>query len=153
MATQPAVSDVLSSITSDVQTIVRGEIELAKAEIVPQVKKVGIGAGLAGAAGYLALSALTLIYVALSFVLAALYAAVMPLLWAGAAGFGTVALIFLIIAGILLLVAKAKFQVKGPDRAIAEAERAVDAVKTAVDRGQANVASMNTSNARAEIGR
>ena len=44
MATQPAVSDVLSSITSDVQTIVRGEIELAKAEIVPQVKTTAIDA-------------------------------------------------------------------------------------------------------------
>lgn len=148
MAEQPAVSDVLTSITSDIKTIVQGEIELAKAEMVPQVKKAGIGAGMFGAAGYLAISALTLIYIALGFVFAALFSAVMPLLWAGAAGFGVVALLFLIMAGVLVLIGKGKFDFKGPDRTIAEAELSVAAITTAVNRGQANVASMTPSNAR-----
>lgn len=151
MATQPAISDVLNSITSDIQTIVKGEIELAKAEIVPQVKKAGIGAGLVGVAGYLAISALTLIYVALAFVAAALFSAIMPLLWAGAAGFGLVAVVFLVVAAVLVLIAKGQFSLRAPDRTISEAEAAVDAVQSAVSRGQATVASMTPSNARAEL--
>lgn len=153
MPEQPAVSEVLHSITSDIQTIVRGEIELAKAEMVPQVKQAGIGAGLFGAAGYLAISALTLIYVALGFVFAALYAAVMPLLWAGAAGFGTIAVLFLVVAAVLALVGKGKFALHGPDRTLAQAEQSVDAVVTAVGRAQDNVAAMTPSNARATLER
>lgn len=148
MAEQPAISDVLSSITSDIQTIVKGEIELAKAEMVPQVKQAGIGAGLFGAAGYVALSAMTLVYVALGFVAAGLYSFVMAPLWAGAAGFGTIALLFLIVAGVLVLIGKSKFRFTGPDRTSAQAELAVDAVRTAVSRAQANVASMTPANAR-----
>lgn len=149
MAEQPAVSDVLTSITSDIKTIVQGEIELAKAEVVPQVKRAGVGAGMFGAAGYFAISALTLIYVSLGFVCSALYAMVMPLLWAGAAGFATVALIFLIVAGILVLIGKSRFAFTSPERTLTEAELSLAAVQTAVNRGQANVAAMTPSNARA----
>lgn len=148
MAVQPAVSDVLNSITSDIKTIVRGEIELAKAEMVPQVKQAGIGAGMFGAAGYLALNGAMLIYIALGFVASGLYQLVMPAVWAYACGFATIALVFLAVAGVLVGVGKGKFQFTGPDRTIAGAEQSVAAVQTAVSRGQANVAAMTPSNAR-----
>ena len=72
MAEQPPVSDVLNSITSDIKTIVRGEIDLAKAEMVPQVKRAGIGVGMFGAAGYLALHGALLLFVALGIALTVL---------------------------------------------------------------------------------
>lgn len=151
MAEQPAIADVLSSITSDIQTIVRGEIELAKAELVPQAKKVGIGAGLLGAAGYVALNGLTLLYVTLCFVASGLYMFALPPVWAYAAGFGTITLLFFVAAAILALIGKGKFEFSGAQRTVAEAELSVDAVKTAVSRGQANVASMTTATARPEL--
>ena len=87
MATQPALSDVIESITSDVKTIVKGEIELAKAEMVPQVKSVGVGAGLFGAAGYLGLQAATLIFVALGFLISQFFLGLMAPGFAYASGF------------------------------------------------------------------
>ena len=49
MANQLDIADAIKAIQADVTTIVRGEVELAKAELVPQVKSAGIGAGLFGA--------------------------------------------------------------------------------------------------------
>ncbi len=148
MATQPALSDVIESITSDVKTIVKGEIELAKAEMVPQVKSVGVGAGLFGAAGYLGLQAATLIFVALGFLISQFFLGLMAPGFAYASGFGVLALLLLIVAGILALIGKGKFNVHGPDRTIAQADQAVSDVQTAVSRGQANVASLTVGNAR-----
>ena len=47
---QPEVGDVVKDISADISTLVKGEIALAKSEIIPQAKKAGIGAGLL--AGY-----------------------------------------------------------------------------------------------------
>ena len=44
--TDPA--DLIKSISDDIAVIIRGEIELAKAELIPQAKSVGLGAGLFG---------------------------------------------------------------------------------------------------------
>ena len=48
MTDQP-VGDIIKSITDDVKLLVRDEIELAKAELMPAAKNGGIGAGLFGA--------------------------------------------------------------------------------------------------------
>jgi len=44
MAEQPDIAEVIKNIQADVTTIVKGEIELAKAELMPQAKAAGIGA-------------------------------------------------------------------------------------------------------------
>jgi len=50
MAEQP-IGDIVKAITADVKELVRDEVQLAKAELVPAAKTGGIGAGLlAGAA-------------------------------------------------------------------------------------------------------
>ena len=56
MAEQP-VGDIIKSITEDVKLLVRDEIELAKAELIPAAKNGGIGGGLFGAAGYFGICA------------------------------------------------------------------------------------------------
>jgi membrane protein implicated in regulation of membrane protease activity len=51
---EPSVGSLVQSAMADVSTLVRSEIELAKAEIGKSAKKAGISVGLFGAAGVLA---------------------------------------------------------------------------------------------------
>ena len=48
---EPSIGTLVQSATADVSTLVRAEIELAKAELGRSAKKAGIGAGAFGAAG------------------------------------------------------------------------------------------------------
>jgi Putative Actinobacterial Holin-X, holin superfamily III len=48
---EPSVGTLVQSAMADVSTLVRSEIELAKAEVGKSAKKAGIGAGAFGAAG------------------------------------------------------------------------------------------------------
>ena len=48
---EPSVGSLVQSAMADVSTLIRGEVELAKAEIGRSAKKAGIGAGAFGAAG------------------------------------------------------------------------------------------------------
>ena len=69
---EQAVGDIIKSITEDVKLLVRDEMELAKSELIPAAKNGGIGAGLFGAAGYFGICALSILYFAAAFGLAAL---------------------------------------------------------------------------------
>ena len=139
---EPMLTDVIRDITDDVRTIVRGEIELAKAEMMPQVKRAGIGAGMFGAAGYLAIQAATLLFVAGGLALGALYDGFLPVVWAFTLGFLTLAVLLLVVAGVLVLIGKNKVSITGPTATIDEAQRSLDAVLTGVERGNANVAAI-----------
>jgi Putative Actinobacterial Holin-X, holin superfamily III len=126
-----AVGDIIKNITDDVKSLVRDQIELAKAELTPAAKQGGTGVGLFGAAGYFALSATILLY----------FAAAWGLVSAGLAAwlaFLIVGVALLLIAGILagigyLIVRK----IKGPERTIAQANQSVAEVKAAAERGVA----------------
>ena len=52
-AEEPSVGSLVQSAMADVSTLIRSEIELAKAEVGRSAKKAGIGAGAFGAAGAL----------------------------------------------------------------------------------------------------
>ena len=67
------VGDLLKSITDDVKQLVRDEVALAKAELVPAAKNGGMGAGLFAGAGYFAISAMSVLYLAAGFGLAELF--------------------------------------------------------------------------------
>jgi uncharacterized membrane protein YqjE len=131
MADSPAVGDLIKSITDDVKSLVRGEIELAKAELTPSAKNAGLGAGLFGGAGYFGINAMTLLYIAAALGLAALGVPI----WLA---FVIVAVVLLIIAAILALVGKSRIdKVKGADATIAQANQSVAEIKAAVQRGTA----------------
>ncbi|MFV0407679.1 MAG: phage holin family protein [Propioniciclava sp.] len=136
---QPEIGDVIKDITADVQTIVKGEIELAKNELVPQAKRVGIGAGLFGAAGYLALQAVTLLFICGGLALTALYSGLVSIVWAFSLGFLTMAILVLVVAGILVIIGKGKLANPGPERTMAEAQLTSEEVKVSLERGQENV--------------
>lgn len=136
---EPEITDVIRDITDDVRTIVRGEIELAKAEMLPQMKRAGIGAGMFGAAGYLAVQAATLLFITVGLAIGGLFSFIMPVVWAMTLGFLTLAILLLIVAGVLVLIGKNKVAISGPTATIDQAQRSLDAVLTGVDRGNANV--------------
>ncbi|SNS65739.1 Putative Holin-X, holin superfamily III [Geodermatophilus pulveris] len=52
-ADEPSVGSLVQSAMADVSTLIRSEIELAKAEIGTSAKKAGVGAGALAAAGVL----------------------------------------------------------------------------------------------------
>jgi hypothetical protein len=63
---EPSVGALVQSAMADVSTLVRGEIELAKAEVGDSVKRAGIGLGFFGAAGAVLFFSGIFIFVALA---------------------------------------------------------------------------------------
>ncbi|HOA88634.1 MAG TPA: phage holin family protein [Propioniciclava tarda] len=134
------IESTVSQITSDIRTIVRGEIELAKAEVIPGVKKAGLGAGLLAGAGLVAALAVNVLFLSLGFAFTNLF-------WertspVGAFGFG-----FLCAAGVYLLIAAVLGvlgflnvkKLRTPQAAMEQVSKTVDAVGGAADTGLANV--------------
>ncbi|WP_460771700.1 phage holin family protein [Mariniluteicoccus flavus] len=133
----PGVGDIVKLISEDVKTLVRGEIELAKSELVPSAKHAGVGAGLFGGAGYFGLNGVSLLFIAGALGFAKLFGS--PTGWI-ALGFVVMAVIMFVIAGILALVGKSNLaKVKGPERAQAHAEATITQAKAAITRANADV--------------
>ena len=63
---EPTVGSLVQSAMADLSTLVRGEIELAKAEVGKSAKKAGVSVGLFGAAGVLAAFAAVFFFIALA---------------------------------------------------------------------------------------
>jgi hypothetical protein len=106
-----SIGELLAGIQQDLTTLVRGEIELAKAEMRESAQRAGAGAGMLGAAAFLVLLAVVLISIALGY----------ALVWLGlhpALAFLAVAVFYLIVAAILGLLGRNRLQgIKGPERA------------------------------------
>jgi len=100
------IGDLLKQLSEETTTLVRQELELAKAEVAEKGKKAGTGAGMfggAGAAAFLGLGAIT------AALIAALDAA-MPL-WLAAV---IVGLLWMAVAGVLALQGRNKVQEATP---------------------------------------
>jgi uncharacterized membrane protein YqjE len=97
-ARDQSIADLLKQLSQETSTLVRQEMELARAELTQQGKRAGIGAGMFGAAavvGLLALGALTAcIILALDGAMAAWLAALI------------VAVVYGAIAGVLALIGR-----------------------------------------------
>jgi uncharacterized membrane protein YqjE len=100
------IGDLLKQLSHETTTLVRQELELAKAEMAQKAKQAGVGAGMFGGAGVSALLGLGALTAA---AIAALDAA-MPL-WLAAL---IVALVWLAIAGVLALQGKRRVQAATP---------------------------------------
>ena len=109
---EPSVGQLVQSAMADMSTLVRGEIELAKAEIGRSAKKAGISVGLFGAAGVLAAFAGIYLFVTIAEALTALG---LPR-WVS---YGIVTLFLLILAGICALIGKRMIsRIEKPERTI-----------------------------------
>jgi hypothetical protein len=139
-----SLGQLVSSVTNDVSTLLRLEIELLKTELQSQLQQGAGGGAMVALAAFLGFLASIL----LSF--AAVYGLsyVMPVY----AAFLTVAGVYLLLAAILGLVARRKFQqLKGPERALAQ----VDATKAtfaehAEVRAQAKASGVTVDELRAQ---
>lgn len=145
MADQPGMADVIKNIQDDVRTIIKGELELAKIELLPQAKSAGIGAGLFGGAGYLAVMGATLLFCGFSFWLSLGFQSWFHLdqLAALAWGFGIMAVLMFLLAGVLVLIGKQQLVLTGPTETVAHAQDSVEVVKDALASARTQVA--NTS--------
>jgi uncharacterized membrane protein YqjE len=103
---QQPIGELLKRLSNETTTLVKQELELAKAEMTQKGKRAGVGAGLVGASGVLGLLALGALTTA---IIAALDLA-MPL-WLAAL---IVALVYGAIAGVLALKGKDKVQEATP---------------------------------------
>lgn len=115
-ASDKSLGELVSTATRDLSTLIRSEVQLAKVEIKRDVAKAGLGAGLLGGAGFLGLLALVFLSIALAYAIS----------WLGIGlgwGFFLVGLLYLVAAGVALLVGKKSLGKVGPP------ERTIETVK------------------------
>jgi len=130
--TSPAnatTGELVTRLSAQLSELVRGELALAKAELAQKGKRAGIGAGLAGAAGVLALYGVGAL---ITTVIAAL-ALVLPV-WAAAL---IVAVVIFIVAGVLGLLGKNQIQRATPpvpESTVESVKRDVAAVSERIKR-------------------
>ena len=111
-----SIGDLLKQLSQETATLVRKEVELAKAEVSEKGKKAGLGAGMfggAGVAGLLALGSLTACLIALLATAMEVWIAalIVTVLWAA-------------VAGVLALLGRNKVQEATPP-----IEQTVDSIK------------------------
>ena len=121
-ASRTSLGDLLGEVTRDLSTLMRQEIELAKAELSQSAKQAGKGAGLLGGAGYAALMAVLFLSIALWWGLGHL----IDNGWSAV----VVAVIWGIIALILYLVGKKEMKsVQGAPRTVESIKQVPEAIK------------------------
>ena len=109
---QPSVGELVRQASEHVSTLVRAEVELAKAELSDTVKRGGIGGGLLGAAGVVVLYSVPFLFVVLAEVLVAVG------LWRWLS-YLIVWVLFLLVAGVLALIGRAQLRkVRKPERTL-----------------------------------
>jgi hypothetical protein len=110
-------AELMKELTDQTTTLVRKEIELAKAELAEKGKTAGVGAGMFGVAGLFGVGAFAAVTTCLIWALSTALAG-----WLAAL---IVAVVYAAIAGVLALRAKKSIQQAGPP----VPKRAVDSTK------------------------
>ena len=120
-----SVGDLVSQISEQASTLVREEIELAKAEVTIKVRSLGVGAGIGVAAGFFVFLALIFAFEALGFGLAD----IVDSLWLGFLIVTVLLLIFAAIAGFIASRMLRAGAPPTPDLAIQEAKLTKEALE------------------------
>lgn len=123
-AEEPTLGQLVASASRDVSSIVRGEIELAKTEILTGAQSAGKGVGMFVGAGLFGLYALGFLLTALAWGLVALGLSA----WLG---FLIVAVLLLILAGILAAIGRSALKKANmrPQAAIDSTQKTIAALK------------------------
>ena len=124
-AEERTIGQLVADATHDLSTIVRSEIELAKAELAADAKSAGKGAGMFGGAAFVGLLGLIFLFHTLAQVIA-----IWLPVWAG---YGITTLLLFVVAAVLGLVGKSAIsKVKGkPERTIQQAQDTLTSIKAA----------------------
>jgi hypothetical protein len=118
--TDPTIGRLVSDATRDVSSLLRNEIQLAKAEIQFSVKSGGTGIALFAVAAFFAVLAVIMLSVAFAYFIH-WNGQGLDLQWAFTIVFG----VYLLVAGLLAFVGVRKVKkVRAPERAIAQANEA-----------------------------
>ena len=120
-----STGELLKQLSDQTTTLVRRELDLAKAELAEKGKKAGLGAGMFGGAGLFGVGA----FAALTACLIAALDTGMPL-WLAAL---IVAVVYAAIAAVLALIGKGKVKEAGPpvpEQAIESTKEDVEWAKT-----------------------
>lgn len=123
-----STSELISRLTDELKTLVRDEMRLAQIEVSSKAKRAGVGAGIIGAGGLLALYGLGVLIAAAVLALALVVDA-----WLAAL---IVAVVILVIAGVAALLGKNRVQEAGtpvPQATVESVKADVDAVRHARD--------------------
>jgi Flp pilus assembly protein TadB len=123
--TEPSIGELMGQLSTQTSRLIRDEMRLAQKEFQESAKHAGVGAGMLGAAGVLAVLGLaTLIAAAV-----AALSLVLPV-WASAV---IVAVVLFVVAGIIALVSKKQVQQVPPPAAetVNSVKRDIDEVKGA----------------------
>jgi hypothetical protein len=124
-----STGELIGQLSEQVSTLVRDEVRLAQAEVTQKAKRLGVGAGLFGGAGLVALLGLNAVITAAIFALAN----VLPG-WLSAI---IIAVVLFAIAGVLALLGRKDVQQATPPlptRTIASVQADVETVKEGVSR-------------------
>ncbi|MFI0432019.1 MAG: phage holin family protein [Candidatus Nanopelagicales bacterium] len=109
---QQSISQLVTSATTDIKSLVSDQVELTKAEVRQTAQTAGKTFGLLGAAAFVGVLFIVFLLVTIAYVLVAVGLPV----WAG---FGIVALVLLIVAAILGFMGKKRAEgIKGPEKAV-----------------------------------
>ncbi|MER5727408.1 phage holin family protein [Streptomyces sp. NPDC002138] len=118
------LGQLVASATAEMSALVHDEIALAKAELRQDVKRVGIGGTAIGIAGVFGIFSLPVLSFAAAY---GIHALGLGLAWS----FLIVGAAFLLLAGLLALLAVSKFKkVKPPERSIASVKQTAALVGT-----------------------
>jgi len=121
-AGRESLGDLLAEVSRDLSTLIRQEVELAKAELKQTATRAGKGAGMMGGAGYAALMAVLFLSIALWWALGYL----MGNAWSGV----VVAVVWAIVALILYLVGRNQLKaVKGMPQTVETVKEFPDTLK------------------------
>ncbi|MFP5336128.1 MAG: phage holin family protein [Actinomycetes bacterium] len=122
--TERTIGQLVVDVQRDVSELVRYEVALAKAELRDDAKQAGLGAGLFGGAGYFAVVASILLFVA------AAYGLHEGAGWPRWLSFLAVAVVLLLLAALMALVGRGRVRkVRPPERTIATTKGTIAAVK------------------------
>ncbi|HWT95471.1 MAG TPA: phage holin family protein [Solirubrobacteraceae bacterium] len=127
-----SIADLVKELSGQTQTLVKQELELARAELTQKGKKAGAGAGMLGGAGLFGLFA----FGALTTCFIALLATAIDSTWAAAL---IVAVVYGAIAGVLALTGKnrvADAAPPAPERAQASVKQDIASVKAHAQAGR-----------------
>jgi uncharacterized membrane protein YqjE len=130
-APEASTAQLVSQMSEQVSTLVRDELALARVEMVEKGKRAGVGAGLFGGAGVLAMYGVGALLVTIGAALATVWP-----IWLAAL---VVTVVVFAVAAVAALIGKKQVQQAvppAPTAAVDSSKRDVAAVKTAVREGR-----------------
>ncbi|BBH17692.1 hypothetical protein Back2_19790 [Nocardioides baekrokdamisoli] len=124
-AAEPTIGQLVASASRDISTLVSKEIELAKSELKVSAIKGGLGAALLIVAGFILLLSLIILSITIAFFIN-WEGHGLSLMWSFLIVFGG----YVVIAGLLGFIGVKKLmKVRGPQKAIAQAQQIPGALK------------------------